>query len=331
MPLTLSVINTLIVNIDSIAYAVPESNVEHIVRINNKSDLNQRIDKINKSLVLSFNKRIIPVITMNEIEAKAKGIQPVSADEVLERCRSGDITKCLILRADGRSLAILIDDAIETEQILVKPLPIYLQNCPCYLSVTVLGNGKAVTILDAAGIMKFMGIEDIEKDAVQKLLPADEEINSDKKTGLEKQVIIFKCSGSEYYAVETHNILRIEIIKTKDIQEIADEHFINIAGLTRRVIRPENFAPVEKRDYTEEKLYLLTLKNVPSMGFLVKKVVDKAEDVFMLDNEQLYSDFIFGTGIFKEKILIFLNPDAIAENVENNKKSRKITGKGKNI
>ncbi|MCL2664308.1 MAG: chemotaxis protein CheA, partial [Defluviitaleaceae bacterium] len=219
MPLTLSVIRTLIVKIDSIIYAVPELNVERIVRIWDETET-KRIERINKSLVLSLDGRIIPIITMREIAAKAKGQEPVSVDDILERSRHNGVAKCLVLRADGKSFALLIDDALETEQVLVKSLPMYLQNCPCYSNVTVLGSGKAVTILDAEGIMRFMGIEHIEKETDEKVINTDND---------EKQVIIFKCSGTEYYAVETGDISRIEVIDPDSIQEIGRGRFINIA------------------------------------------------------------------------------------------------------
>jgi len=319
MPLTLSVINTLIIDIDAVSYAVPELNIEHIVRICSNTQ-SIRLEKVNKSLVLIYNGQIIPVITMNEIEAKVKNTQMVSADKVLERVLASNVTKCLVLKADGRRFALLVDNAIDTEQVLVKPLPVYLQNCPCYLCVTVLGNGKAVTVLDIAGIIRFMGIEDIKKDTdLQLLLESDKNI----KTGNEKHILIFMCSGKEYFTVDMNYISRIESINAKDIQEINDKSFINITGITLRIVRPEDFAPVEKKDYTEEKLYLIILKNMLPLGFLVKKVIDKAEDEFTLDNKLIYSDFIFGTGVCNEKILIFLNPAAIIEHLENEKINNK--------
>ncbi|MCL2805233.1 MAG: chemotaxis protein CheA [Treponema sp.] len=324
MPLTLSVINTLIVNIDSIFYAVPELNVEHIVRIC-KNSFSIRLEKINKSLALIYNGQIIPVVTMDEIEAKAKNTNKVSADEVLERCHASNVIKCLVLKADGKRFALLIDNALDTEQVLVKHLPIYLQNCPCYLSVTVLGNGNAVTILDAAGIMRFMGLEDIENKTLQLFSEAEDKYI---KTGDEKQILIFKCSGKEYFSVYMNDISRIERIKAKDIQEINGEYFINITGVTFRIERPENFTPVEKQDYTENRLYLLILKNALPMGLLVKNVIDKCDEVFYLENKHIYSDFIFGTGVYNEKILIFLNPAAIIEYTEKEKIKNKIIYNG---
>ena len=318
MPLTLSVIRTLIVTIDSITYAVPELNIERIVRIGDETD-SKRIERINKSLALSLNGRIIPLVTMSEIAAKARGGGPVPVDEILEKSRRGGVAKCLVLRADGKTFALLIDDALETEQVLVKPLPMYLQNCPCYSNVTVLGSGKAVTILDAEGVMRFMGIENIEKDADEVIIKPEED---------EKQVIIFKCSGTEYFAVETAEISRIEVIDPNSIQEIGKGRFVNIADETVRVLRPEDYTPVRKRSYSDDKLYMLTFKKSAfPLGLLVSKVLDKVEAVFSLDKSQLYSDFIFGTSVYNEKILIFLNLDAIAEDVENDKVSKRITKK----
>jgi len=326
MPLTLSVIRTLIVTIDSITYAVPDLNVERIIRIwgGNSS---KRIERINKSLVLSLDGRILPIVTMGEIAAKAKGLPPVNIDEVLEKIKHERVVKCLVLRAEGKSFALLIDDALETEQVLVKALPVYIQNCPCYSSVTVLGNGKAVTILDTEGTMRFMGVEDIEEEAIKKLALAPE--TQDDKGSNAKQAIIFNCSGAEYYAVETHEITRIDVIDPNDIQEIGRGRFVNIAGETVRVIRPEDYAPVRKRNYSEEKLYMLLLKNsVSPVGLLVRKVLDKVDDEFAFDGEQLYSDYIFGTSVFEEKILIFLNTEMIKEAVENDKVSRGVVRKG---
>ena len=171
-------------------------------------------------------------------------------------------------------------------------------------------------ILDAEGIIRLMGIEASEENHFDE--------TSEKEETDEKQVIIFKCSGLEYFALETCEISRIEVIDPGYIQEIGDGNFMNIAEQTVRVVRPEDFAPVKKRDYTEKKLYMLTLKKSASpIGLLVQKVLDKVEDKFKLDGNRIYSDFIFGTSVFNEKILIFLNPSAIIEEIENGNLNQK--------
>jgi phage-related holin len=73
---------------------------------------------------------------------------------------------------------------------------------------------------------------------------------------------------------------------------------------------------------------MLTLKKSKSpIGLLVKKVLDQIEGIFHLDCCQLHSDFVFGTVVYNKEILIFLNPAAIIEGVENDKVSNKIARK----
>jgi len=329
VPLTLSVIRSLIVTMDGISYAVPELNVERIVRIW-EAGTTKHIEKVNHSLVLSLDGRIIPVVTIFDIESRANGTDSMPADEMLEQIKHFGVVKCLVLRAGGKCFALLIDDALETEQVLVKPLPVYLNNCMCYSNVTVLGSGQAVMILDADGIMRFMGVgsrddEDFTHDS-EKIGSAGDNTSSDE---LRRQVMLFNCSGSEYFAVDIEDISRIESIEPNEIQEVGKEFYVNIANETIRVVRPEDYSPVRKRAYSEETLYMLKLKSQSSpVGLLIKKVIDKIDDIFILDHEQVPGEFVTGTSAYNEKVLIFLNTAAITDDIEKKKKSKRTVRKG---
>jgi two-component system chemotaxis sensor kinase CheA len=317
-PLTLSVIRTLIVTIGSAEYAVPECNIERIVRITGATPA-KRLERLGDELVLNLNGRVIPVLTMDEIDSKTRGAEP-QPQQLSKLKDNRGIIKCLVLKAIGKSFALLIDDAVETVQTLVKPLPVFLKNSPCYSSVAVLGNGNAIAILDAEGIAWYMDIK-TEEEQISR-------VNVESGREDERQVIVFKCSGAEYFALDTKAISRIEAIDPKAIQQIGTSRFINIAGETIRVVKPESFAPVQKRAYKEGKLYLLTLKKCASpVGLLAGEVVDKVEGEFKLDKDRLYSEFIYGTNVFNEKILIFLNPAAILERVENDKQGKRSVRK----
>ena len=316
MPLTLSVVRALIIVIDNIQYAVPETNVERIIRIG-RTMQTRRLERVNDSLILVLGPRIIPVITMDEICAKARGQEPPQAAALLEKCMERDVNKCLILKAGDSTFALLIDDAKDTEQTLVKPLPKFFRNCLCYSSVTVLGTGNAIAILDAEGILRLMGVKGSAKESSYKEY-------AEPESSQDKQYILFKCSGTEYFALETSEILRIESIDPSQIQEIGNGRFINIAGETIRIVRPENYAPVKSRRYVEDKLFLLTLKHSASpVGLLAGKVIDKVEAAFKYDKDRVASDFIFGTSTYNEKIIIFLDPAAISAEIENDKMKKK--------
>jgi two-component system chemotaxis sensor kinase CheA len=312
MPPTLSVVRTLIVKINLVQYAVPEMNVERIVRIWQDAQFN-RVEILNNSLVLSLRGWIIPIVTMAEIEAKAANTPLPSAKMQYEQILSRGTSKYLVLKAEGRVFALLIDDAVRTEETLVKPLPDYLKNCICYSNVTVLGDGNAIMVLDAEGIINHMGIETTQQ-AVPVAEIGDGAADSAKTM---KQIIIFKCSDAEHFAIETGDVSRIEYVDTENIQQVGENHYINISGKSIRIIRPEDYAPVKKQNYTGNRLYMLTLKNseVP-MGLLAGKVLDKIEGVFELDRDSICGDFVAGTSVFDEKILVFLDYRTIVKEAQ---------------
>ena len=323
MPLTLSIIRTLIVEMGGVQYAVPESNVVRIVRVWHQPGKTtaKRIERVDNKLILCLDGGFIPIVTMEEIEAVIYGASPPAAAALLEQYNHNGVTKCLVMKAAEKSCALLIDNALETVQTLAKPLPVFLKNCLCYANVTVLGNGNTIAVLDAKGITRLMKIEAVDQDK-----PG---ASAAEPETAKKRVLLFKCSGTEHYALEMKNVARIERIGAEHIEKIGGALFANVAGQTVHVARPEDFVPVDKKEYAARKLCLLMVKTggAAPVGLLAEKVLDEIEDAFALDADRIYSDFILGTSVYREKVLIFLNPAAIAEEVEKNKRRQKNTQK----
>ncbi len=290
MPLTLSVIRTLIIKIEGVPYAVPEINVERIVRVSAKSS--KQFMWVNGSPILNLDGWIIPLITL-------RGDAPAGE---LPAYANAEATKCLVMKTGARFFALLIDDAVQTEETLIKPLPVYLKDTCRYSGVTVLGSGNAIMVLDASGLMRSAGLDGVE------MPPEEAEIAADNLT----KVIVFKCSGAEYYAVSEESVERIERIEPPWIQEIDGGEYANIAGRTVRIIRPEDFAPVQKRPYAKTWLYLLMIKSGgQAAGLLAAHVLDQIQSALPLDIGTVDGDYILGTSIYGEKILIHLDTKGI--------------------
>ena len=308
MPLTLSVLRTIIVSIKGVDYAVPEMNVERILRIKH-GDPHNRVEMLNESYVLSLHGRVLPLVTMEEVDAKSKNL-PISKKDIWKNTYSNQtFIKCLILKTGHTHYALLVDDITGTEQTLVKPLPEYLKNCICYSNVTVLGNGNAIAILSAEGILRMLQIEGVQEHHQQ-----IEESKANKK-----QYIIFKSNGPEFYALDTMDILRIEIFSKDKIQHIGQEEYVNLDQHTIHIIHTSRYLPSEEENYIAdvESYYLLTLKQAKSpMGILASRVFDKIERDERYDKAQLCNEYILGTCSYQEKVLIFLNTQAIIADLE---------------
>ena len=60
----------------------------------------------------------------------------------------------LILEYEGRTLCVLIDELIGTQEIVVKPIPSYVKKVPGISGCTQLGDGSIALILDVSGLMQ---------------------------------------------------------------------------------------------------------------------------------------------------------------------------------
>lgn len=311
MPLTLSAVRSLIIKINGVLYAVPETNVERIVRISAAAPT-KRLELNGDKLWLDQNGWRIPVVTIADIVSRA-GERDGRPDEKrfkvgkMDRLMSREVVKCLVLRGVNRYFALLIDDAIQTEETLVKPLPIYLRNCRCYANVTVLGSGDAVTVLDAEGIMNYLEIDGAGREII---VDTGEMKQNDLRT-----VIVFEGRKTEYFAVDAERVARIVKVGPDYIKEAADGPYMELGGERVAVLKLEKYLPNQLPGPTadgagDSRASLLLLKNGgPPVGLLVGKALERIAGQFTRTVKP--TEYIIGTGQYNKKVIFLLDINKI--------------------
>ena len=122
-------------------YIFPFEEVEKIIKV--KKD---KIHNYSNHIFVEYNEEIIPVFDLKEILENKE----YSFEEIINRGYKYDLLPMAII--DGGNAAILIDELIEENEFLVKPLPEYLRHEFIYGS-TILGNGEIVLILKPSGLV----------------------------------------------------------------------------------------------------------------------------------------------------------------------------------
>lgn len=132
LPLTLSIIQSLMVNISGEVFAVPLGLVEKVVKVSKEEILN------------SYNKEVYIY--------QGKSIPVIRVDERLG-LKSEDKEKHLILVHLGDSYyGLLVDELLGQQEIVIKKLSGVLGKMKEYLGATILGNGNITLILDVGNI-----------------------------------------------------------------------------------------------------------------------------------------------------------------------------------
>ncbi|WP_232697052.1 chemotaxis protein CheA [Brevibacillus daliensis] len=138
LPLTLSIISAMLVQIEAEKYAVPLSSIIETAVVK-KSD----IMMAHRQQVIDFRGKIVPLVSLKEIfSIPVNGI--TKEDEVA----------VVIVRKGDKMAGLIVDSFIGQQEIVLKTLGKYLVNVFAISGATILGDGQVALILDCNALIK---------------------------------------------------------------------------------------------------------------------------------------------------------------------------------
>lgn len=138
LPLTLSIISVLLVELGSEVYAVPLSSIIETAVIH-KSD----VMNVHHQQVMNFRGSIVPIVFLKDIY-----------DLPREQQQEDDYYSVVIIRKGDQLAALVVDSFIGQQEIVLKSLGNYLQSVFAVSGATILGNGQVALIVDYNALIK---------------------------------------------------------------------------------------------------------------------------------------------------------------------------------
>lgn len=133
LPLTLAIIQALMVNLGHEKYALPLNNIKEITTIQESS-----ISLVQNQEVVLYRNKTLPIIRLNEV-------LDVQYDE--ERVRKEEMIVVVVRKGDQEA-GIVVDSLIGQQEIVIKSLGRYLTGIKVIAGATILGNGSVALIID---------------------------------------------------------------------------------------------------------------------------------------------------------------------------------------
>ncbi len=140
VPLTLAIIKVLTVTCRGVRYAIPQGNLTELVRPD--GPVASGLELIADTPVYRLRGDLLPLVFLDQ----QLGLPPLLVDE---RERGAVV---VVLEVDGARLGLIIDDVLDVEEIVVKPLGAHLRTIRMYAGATILGDGGVVLILDIVAV-----------------------------------------------------------------------------------------------------------------------------------------------------------------------------------
>lgn len=299
LPLTLAIIPALIVEIASRIFAVPQINLVEIVEINES----HHVEHVGETRVLRLREELLPLVNMGA----------VLFDENFDHKALPKYV--LVLRVDEHRYGLLTDKLHDGEEIVVKPISVYLKNAACYSGETIMGDGSVAMILDASGIasrakLDFASIKKVAQERVDK---QQDEISTTER----QSFLIFRNHEEERFAINLSLISRIEEVQDQDIQEVGDKEYLNYHGQPLRLIRLHDFMSVQKNATKPSSLSVIIPKLVAQpMGIVATRIDDVINSTLTMDTENLTGTGILGSTVLDDNIVIILDIYSLFEKVD---------------
>jgi two-component system, chemotaxis family, sensor kinase CheA len=138
LPLTLSIISVMLIEIEKEIYAIPLSSIIETSIIRKSDIMNAHNQK-----VIDFRGKVVPLVFLEEIFEVPRQAEP-----------EDDFHSIVIVRKGEKMAGLVVDSFIGQQEIVLKSLGNYLTNVFAISGATILGNGQVALIIDCNALIK---------------------------------------------------------------------------------------------------------------------------------------------------------------------------------
>ena len=254
IPLTLAIVSALIVGAGGQKFAVPQTSVLELVRTGTTAE--HKIERIEQTLVLRLRERLLPLVQLGPT------LQ-------LEAAQNEEASFVMVIQVGERRYGLVVNEVLDTEEIVVKPLAAILRSVDVFSGATILGDGSVVLILDPNAMSERAG-NMLEEKADE---TTDQSDNNNEQP--RAAMLLFKAGSGAPKAVELAHITRLEHVEIEKIERMDGRAALQYRGKLMPIL---NVA--DSYGLTDQPIQPLLVFSAQgyTMALAVDEIVDVVED-----------------------------------------------------
>jgi two-component system chemotaxis sensor kinase CheA len=352
LPLTLAIIPCQIIETAGERYAIPQVNLEELLRIP-AAQVKERVERVGDAEVVRLRGVLLPLIRLADVigiertyyDPESGEMKPDRREKIFDRRgkdsplfnsgiesdnehadRRHDRPRSIIDRRSSASSALnivvvstgsmkyglIVDRLQDSEEIVIKPLGRHLQQCKGYAGATIMGDGRIALILDVSNLARMAHLTSI--DGSDRASEVARAAEAAIKAIKDKQsLLIFKNSETEHFAVPLNQVERIEKIKKSDIEILGGKRVMKYRGGSLSLICVDDLAMVEPIADHESLLVIVFNIAKRSIGLLAVGPIDALEVNADIDDTTLNQPGIMGSIILDGKTTMLVDVFAMVQ------------------
>jgi two-component system chemotaxis sensor kinase CheA len=258
LPLTLAIISSLIVSARGELFAFPQASVLELIRLS--ADEISHFDILHNVRLFRLRNELVPVIDL--ANALSLPEQEPSA-----------VTTLVICQAGAARFGIIVDEVVDTQEIVVKPIGRLTRSVRCYAGCTILGDGRVVMIIDPAALAMRSGTETSTVASIAADIPESPALKQDS-------LLLFGVGGDAVQAVPLSLVARLEEIPFERIESAGESHVVQYRGSLLPLIPA---GPSVTFTSGRTNSVIVFNEGSSSFGIAVSDIRDIVEDVLNLE------------------------------------------------
>ncbi len=342
LPLTLTIIPSLLVSTCGDKYAIPQINIEELLRIAS-SQVKDRIEKVGNAEVVRLRGQLLPLVRLSDAldidriyfdkkngqpkpdrreslaDRRSKsspyfydeesGQKPVP--EVPEERRTGidrryhasSAVNIVVVSAGPLKYGLVVDELHDSEEIVVKPLGKHIKKCRGYIGATILGDGRVALILDIPNIARMTNLTSVDaSDRAREVSRAAAKESEDIQS-----LVIFRNAEDEQFAIPLGLVQRIERVKRSEIETIGNRRTIQYRGRNLPLVGIEEVVEVKPlADHEDIEIIVFKIAN-REVGLLATGPIDVLDVAIEIDTDTLKQQGILGSTIINGQTTLMLD------------------------
>ena len=274
IPLTLAIVPALIVSCGQDRFAIPQASVLELVAIDgDRAD--HEIELVHDMPVYRLRGNLLPLVYLD----RELQLRP------LDSRQKRSLASIVVLQAESRQFGLLVDDILDTEEIVVKPLGEQLKGINAYSGATIMGDGRVALILDVMGLAQRARLLSNAREALQDQRQEQTRIDGAKT----RQTLLLARNGIDgQVAIPLSTVARLEGFSASLLKRIGDREAMEYRGQVIPLVRLSQFVS-SGMDVTDQAAaggsieVVIYSESGRTAGLIVDCIIDIVEEHAAID------------------------------------------------
>jgi two-component system chemotaxis sensor kinase CheA len=274
IPLTLAIVPALVIRCAGERYAIPQSSLKELVRVD--PGTGSGIEYVQRAAVYRLRGNLLPVVFLDQ----ALGIGAADRARAPSSPHAAAASHLVVLHAEQCPFGLVVDEVIDTQEIVVKPLGKLLKAVGCLAGTTIMGDGRVALILDVQGLADRTALLPKQASAARSAPRGAAALEPSAQT---QTLLTFSVGENLHMALPISRVTRLEEFPVSELERAGDQMVVQYRD---RILPIVDLASLLGQPCAsgERAQVIVQCRGERSVGLRVQRILDVVEAAVRLEH-----------------------------------------------